>query len=180
MLILIPTLAQAEPNCQNNPIYCKIVKLKPAIDKDFALKLSNSIYKYSKVFGTDPTVSVAIAMQESGFENINRMGSLVTKKGDIVYGVTDVGVFQLHVHTIANLKNAGQDIDVERLETDVDYQAFWHTKILKSKIATCENEHEKLGVGEGSEWSCYHSFTPAKRKIYLKDVNVHLAKLINQ
>lgn len=176
-MVLIPTLVQASPNCSANPILCDILKLKPSVNQTFARNLSNSIAKYSKKFGTDPRISVAIAMQESSFENKNRMGSLVTKDGHIIYGVTDVGVFQLHVNTIANIQKAGDHIDIQRLKTDVDYQTYWHAKILKTKVTTCKAEREKLKVSEGNEWSCYHSFTPDKRKVYLKDVGTHLRKL---
>lgn len=175
--MLVPVLAQAGTNCQKNPIYCEILTLQPSIDKKFAKDLSNSISKYSKAFGTDPTISVAIAMQESTLKNKNRMGSVATKDGRVVYGVTDVGVFQIHIHTIANIKEEGLDIDVIRLQNDVDYQTYWHTKILKKKIVTCRSQREKLNVELGNEWSCYHSFTPSQRRIYLRDVSVHLAKL---
>jgi hypothetical protein len=177
MAILIPVLAQAETNCQKNPIYCNILKLKPNVNLKFAKDLSNSIYKYSKMFGTDPIISVAIAMQESSFENKNRMGSVITKAGYVVNGATDLGVFQLHVNTISNLQNEGHDLDVQRLKNDVDYQAYWHAKILKKKIATCKSQRERLQVKSGDEWSCYHSFTLDKRNIYLNSVNTHLNKL---
>ncbi len=147
--------------CQRNPIYCKIKTLNPKVNTEFALRLSGLISKYSRMFGTDPMLSVAIAMQETAFVNKNR-----STKGR----VTDVGVFQLHVDTIAYL-----GIDIERLKVDVDYQTYWHTKILKSKIRTCTAQRVKLEVEQGSEWACYHSFTPTKRQVYIEDVGAYLA-----
>jgi hypothetical protein len=177
MALLIPNLAQpmeAVPlKLKKNPIYAEIVKLNPKVDKTLAMQLSNSIAKYSKMFGTDPLFSVAIAMQETAFVNKNREGAVMTKTGKLVRGITDVGVFQIHVATIAYL-----GIDVVRLQTDIDYQAYWHTKILAQKIKVCSGARKKLDVKIGNEWSCYHSFTPSKRQVYLKDVGVHLAKLI--
>jgi len=170
--LLVPVLVQAAPNCEKNPIYCKILTLNPKVDKAFALELSNSIYRYSKKYGTNPALSVAIAMQESAFANVNRTGSVLTKAGKIIHGDTDIGVFQLHVNTIEYM-----GIDLERLRTDVDYQTYWHIRILKSKISTCKAKREQLQVQEGNEWSCYHSFTFKKRRIYLEDVNVHLTKI---
>lgn len=156
-------------------MYQKILALNPTVNKVFALQLSKSITKYSKMFGTDPMFSVAIAMQESAFENKNRMGSVLSKAGKMIHGVTDVGVFQIHIATIAYL-----GIDAKRLMTDVDYQTYWHTKILSSKIKTCKAQHQRLEVKAGDEWSCYHSFTLEKREVYLEDVGVHLAKIVSR
>jgi hypothetical protein len=173
-LSLAPTtsLAKMELSCPKNPVYCKILALSPKVNKAFAAQLSNLILKYSKIYHTNPMHSVAIAMQESGFENKNRMGVVMDSHGRLVHGVTDVGVFQIHVATIAYL-----GIDVKRLARDVEYQTMWHTKILASKIKTCTAQGVKLGVTPGSEWACYHSFTPAKRAIYVQDVGAHMSKL---
>lgn len=190
LTLLVPSQPQAnlsEPtlpvilisqNCKKNPVFCKILKLKPTIDRVFALKLSSYIANFSKKFGLDPEISVAIAMQESSLDNRNRMGYVSSKDGYREYGVTDVGVFQIHVKTLANLVTEGNKIDLSRLETDVEYQAYWHAKILKSKIQTCKSKREKLNVTPGSEWSCYHSFTLQERRVYLKDVKRHLSKLV--
>src|SRR6185436_10744324 len=137
-----------------------------------ATQLSNSISKYSRMFGTNPMFSVAIAMQETAFVNKNRFGSILTKSGRLIRGITDVGVFQLHIATIAYL-----GIDSKRLQNDIDYQTYWHIKILAQKIKVCTNQRTKLKVQIGNEWSCYHSFTPSKRNIYLEDVGIHLPKL---
>lgn len=172
MALVIPNLAhprEIKPN--RNPILAEILKLNPKVDRAFAVSLSKSIAKYSRMFKTDPKLSIAIAMQESAFANKNRIGSVLTDDG-VVSGVTDVGVFQIHIATIAYL-----GIDTERLKKDVDYQTFWHTKILAEKIKTCAAQRKKFRVKEGNEWACYHSFTPQKRAIYLEDVGVHLAKI---
>lgn len=157
-------------------MYCKILKLKPTIDHEFAGALSVYIAKYAKEFGFDPTISVAIAMQESSLENKNRLGA-VLKDGRFVNGITDVGVFQIHIKTLANLNNEGNAIDLKRLQTDIGYQTYWHARILSTKIKTCKAEKTKLQISAGSEWSCYHSFTLSKRKVYFKDVSRHIVKL---
>jgi len=174
-LSLIATIQTAEAkdfDCLKNPIFCQIKVLNPRVPDSMAVKLSNAINKYSRKFGTDPMVSVAIAMQESGFTNKNRTEAFVAPDGTVKQGITDVGVFQIHVDTIRHFK-----IDSARLLRDLDYQAYWHTRILKEKIKTCQSKREKLNVKEGNEWSCYHSFTPSKRKIYLNDVKRHLAQI---
>lgn len=177
LMALIPILAQAEPNCLKNPIYCDILKLKPSVDRELAVKLSNSVARYSRKFGIDPKISIAIAMQESSFKNVNRLGTVLTKRNHVVHGITDIGVFQIHIETISDLKDSGSDIDVERLKVDVDYQAFWHAKILKKKMSVCKIKREKLQVAAGQEWSCYHSFTEEERETYVDYVDPYLKKL---
>lgn len=175
LVLLVPSLAlpkELPPAKKPNPIFNKILKLRPTINKGFAMELSGYIAKYSKQFKTDPMLSVAIAMQESSLENKNREGAVMTEDGTIVRGITDVGVFQIHIATIAN-----EGIDADRLKTDVDYQTYWHTKILAEKIKTCTAQRTKLQVKAGNEWSCYHSFTYSKRSVYVQDVGVHLAKI---
>lgn len=176
VLMTVPNLARPQEKLQpkplQNPILAEILKLNPKVDKAFAIKLSRYIARYSKMFKTDPRLSVAIAMQETAFSNKNRVGSVITSNGRIVHGITDVGVFQIHVATIAYL-----GINTERLKVDVDYQTYWHTKILAEKIKICTQQRAKLKVSQGSEWACYHSFTLAKRDVYIEDVGVHLAKL---
>lgn len=142
------------------------------MNKTFAAELAGYITKYSKQFKTDPRISVAIAMQETAFANINREGSVYTKDKQLVRGITDVGVFQIHVATIAYM-----GIDIERLKNDVEYQTYWHVKILAEKIKICKQKRQKLEVESGDEWSCYHSFTLDKRMEYVEDVGAHLAKL---
>lgn len=160
-------------------MFCKILKLKPTINKEFAANLSSYISKYAKEFGTDPSVSVAIAMQESSLNNVNRMG-FVLKDGRLVRGITDVGVFQIHIKTLANLNAEGYNIDLTRLENDVEYQTYLHASILKTKIKTCKAARVRLQVNKGTEWSCYHSFTLEKRKLYFRDVSRYLVKLTHR
>jgi hypothetical protein len=175
LTVLIPNLSlgkEVKIPQKKNPVLTEILKLNPKADRAFATELAGYILKYSKQFKTDPRVSVAIAMQETAFVNKNREGSVYTKDRQIVHGVTDVGVFQIHIATIAYL-----GIDIERLKTDVDYQTYWHTKILADKIKVCKSKRQKFEAKSGDEWSCYHSFTLDKRLEYVSDVGAHLAKL---
>ena len=66
--------------CKRNSIYCAIVKLKPTIDKKFAMDLSNSIYKYSRRNNVDPYRVVAIAMQESSLSPVVRYETVNVRK----------------------------------------------------------------------------------------------------
>ncbi len=176
--LLLPIILNIIP-ISNNPvrIYAEIKKLNPNCEETFARDLSKYLSVYSSYFGTDPIISVAIAMQESSISNTNRLG-WVDQSGKKVRGITDLGVFQIHYRTIRELKRTYPDLDVFRLQHDLEYQTFWHVKLLKKKITICQSKKSSLKISSGEEWSCYHSFTLDKRKIYVKAVNVHLTKLL--
>lgn len=144
-------------DCSVHKIYCRLVDLQPDINVTFAMELSNKLYRYSRRYGTDPMVSVAIGMQESSLRNIDRYETVIDSKGRYVRGVSDIGVFQLHVATIANL-----ELDPTRLRNDLDYQVEQHVKLLRRKIRVCSAK----GWAKGAEWSCYHSYSRSNRKHY--------------
>ena len=146
-------------DCDRHKIYCKIVKLKPSINKSFAMEASNHIYAASRHYKTDPMITVAIAMQESSWRNVDRYETVLTKKGEYVRGVSDIGVTQFHVNTVKNL-----GLDTQRLRTDLNYHIWEHTKLLKRKMRVCKSK----GLAKGREWSCYHSYSPALNKHYAK------------
>lgn len=161
--------SKAEIDCKLHRIYCKIVELKPSIDREFAMELSDLLYKYSKKYETDPLVSVAIAMQESSLVNTNRTSRAIIKMPNNTYDyidvITDVGLFQFHVNTIENY-----DLDVNRIKKDLDYAVYHHVKLLKQKMNLCV----KLGVAYSVSWSCYHSATPKHRERYVRLVMRYL------
>ena len=177
LTFLFAPSAFAKVNCDTHKIYCNIVEVNPKVDKTFAMTLSNNLYKYSKRYGTDPLISVAIAMQESSIRNVMRRDAVYVKEdGSIHKGISDIGVFQIHVNTVENFRrDHGWDIDIDRLIVDVDYQVYWHIRLLKHKVNTCKKLRSKLKVKKGNEWSCYHSYTFSKRKKYLNDVSRHIA-----
>lgn len=152
--LLILPLSQAKVG---HPIYNKIVKLKPSINKSFAMRLSNLIHKYSRKYGQDPMLSVAIAKQESGIRSISRKETVVVfkdKKPELIKGYTDICIFQIHVRTA---KNYG--LDMYKLHTNLDYCVEQHFKIMKKKRKMCK----KLGK---DSWTCYHSTTEFFRLQY--------------
>ena len=66
LIILFSTISNAkEINCNIHKIYCDMKKLRPGMDNNFAMGISNSIYRWSKYYGFDAKRSVAIMMQES-------------------------------------------------------------------------------------------------------------------
>lgn len=51
-----------------HPIYAQILKNRPRIDKKYAFKLSNIIYKYSVIYKIPKKIFTAILMQESAYK----------------------------------------------------------------------------------------------------------------
>ena len=164
-LLLAPSIGQSA-NCSKHPIYCHMLRVKPSIDKRFAMRLSNYIARYSKKHRTDPHVSVAIAMQESSLRNVMRKGVVSDEMGNLTYGLTDIGIFQLHVKTIQHF-----NINFERLLVDMEYQVKWHVLILKHKIKVCK---KRLKKKEQATWACYHSYSRTRRARYQTDVERYL------
>jgi hypothetical protein len=163
--------AFSKTDCNVHKIYCKIVKLQPWIDKDFAMEVSDMIHKGAKKYGLDPMVSVAILNQESSFRNINTFHiektitqscneSKCVKKVIEEHEVVDMGIAQINITTALHF-----DLDIERLfKLDTAYAIESHFIILSSKVRTCDH------LGEEA-WSCYHSVTPKHRLKYVKDVS---------
>lgn len=171
LFLLILCNSAIANECDKHPIYCNIIKVKPTVNKTLAMELSNHIYKYSKEYDTNPIISVAIAMQESSLRNIDRKGKILNKQGRVVTGISDIGIFQIHIETAKN-----NSIDMIRLRTDLEYQVMWHVKILAQKIRVCKNKRAELGIEVGYEWSCYHSYTLKRRLRYKEDVSNWLRK----
>ena len=159
-------------DCRVHKIYCRVVKLNPYVDKDWAMEFSNILYKESKKAKTNPMISVAIAQQENSF--INRSVEIVTIRTETVCNDTgcdthiitkrtnDIGLYQINEHTA---KAYGYDTD--KLMKDWQYSTKCHIKILKQKMKLCQNLNK-------DSWSCYHSATPDKRLKYIKDVGRYL------
>jgi len=185
-MISINGNAKTVLDCNVHKIYCKIVELQPAVDKDWALKLSNLLYEKSKELSVDgiildPFRSVAIAMQESSLQNsvrktqvllvsdschglnnhhlVAKYNKTCVKTSKYVKGYTDIGVFQFHVGTIK-----GYGFDPLKLLYSLDYAVESHLLVLRDKMKTCKH------LGKDS-WSCYHSTTDSLRNKYVKMVN---------
>lgn len=173
--------APAQVDCVRNPIYCAITKLRPDIDRDLAMELSNHISKYSKAYGTDPLRTVAIAMQESTLKNIHRKQAVVTvteecsetppshqscvEYSKVTWGYTDIGIYQFHAATIQ-----AYGMDALRLRDDLAYATEQHCFLLAVKMREC------AGLGQES-WSCYHSATESYRTKYVRMVNRYYERI---
>lgn len=137
-------------DCSRHPLQCAIMSLQPAIKAGEAHTLSNYIYKYSKKYEVDPYRVIAIGMQESSLQNINRVNNQI---------ITDVGMFQFNVNTID-----AYEMDFERLQTDLSYQVEMACWLLSQKLKYCSD----LGM---DAWTCYHSRTEKYRLLYQDLVN---------
>lgn len=165
VLLILFNVSEAnakEVDCEKHSIYCNIVDKKPRINKSYAMKLSNIMYKYSKMYGQNPHISVAVGMQETGLRNIHRKQNIIVyddklEKGyKIVRGYTDVCMFQFHVNTITS-----HGLDPVRLKNDMEYCVEQHFKLMRQKRKICSH------LGEDS-WTCYHSVNKIPREYYKK------------
>lgn len=178
ILLFISIDLLAFPICPDakNPIYCRILELKPNIKKSWAFKFSNILAKHTKRTRLDPMRALAIAMQESSLNEVHRKQSVVTQdykcsqtsegieectpEIKFVKGFTDLTLFQFHIITISHFK-----LDLLRLlEHDLEYAVESYCKIMKSKKKTCSQ------LGEDA-WICYHSKSKNLQEIYKAQVN---------
>lgn len=147
-------------NCytlDNHPIYTAIKILRPSIDNDFAITLSNHIHNNIYLKGLDPYLAVSIAMQESTISH-----KVVSKNGQI----NDIGIFQINVRTAKAYR-----LDISKmLDNDLKYITKAYTIIMKDKINKCRN------LGQEA-WSCYHSRTNKHRARYIKHVMRYYNKI---
>jgi hypothetical protein len=160
IILLFSLNLYANINCETHPIYCRILELKPHINKKYAMKLSNIIYKYKG--NNNPNLSLAIAMQETTMRETMRSGKVIVFDDNdgyqIVEGFTDICMYQFHVDTIINY-----NLDPVLLKNDLDYCVQSHFKILNSKKRLCRYLNDEA-------WTCYHSANEPYRSRYKKAV----------
>lgn len=165
LLLLLSFNLYAKIDCNQHKIYCHIKRVKPSMKMNLAMNLSNLIYKYSRKYGTNPHVSVAIGRQETNLRMIGRKETIIQFNPEPVYitGYTDICMFQFHSRTIQ-----AEKLDAHKLYTNLEYCVEQHTKLLAKKIRIC-----KKNLGKKA-WSCYHSFNNITRKHYYNLVRRYL------
>ena len=172
LLFFIHTPVAAEVNCNLHKIYCKIIDLRPNINKKEAMLISNQIYKQAKKYKSNPILSIAIAMQETGIRQKSKSHSFIKfyKKchGNSCFedwyvekGISDVCMFQIHTNTILHY-----NIDPVKLKNNLSYCVEWHFKIMKIKKRECKHL--------AKPWGCYHSKSKILRNQYIKLVERYL------
>lgn len=165
----MPVMAEEKIDCKKDKLYCKILKLKPKVNKKWAKEFSDKLYKHAKEYHMDPTVSLAILMQESSLENLNTFTSQTTMQKSCgeksctktiveVKKAVDLSIAQINVNTAAHY-----GLDLERLfSLDEDYALESHFIILRDKIKLCLTMNKV-----DYPWSCYHSTNDVHRLKYV-------------
>jgi len=111
-------------NCGKHPIYCQIVKNQSKIDKKYAMKLSNIIYRMHRKYHIPTRVFTAILRQESGYSLTAKGCHSGLYEHKFENGVrlveervcTDFGISQIYYKT-SNRHN----FDIFRLTEDLEY-----------------------------------------------------------
>lgn len=171
-IMINASAAKAEElNCKKSPLYCKILKFKPKIDKTWALKFSNSLHTKAKQANIDENLALAILMQETHLENVNTFTVTKTvqkhctadkcfKTTTVVEEAFDISIAQINIKTALHYK-----FDLERLFLfDEDYALQCFFTVLKDKMVVCSY----LGV---ESYSCYHSINQPYRSNYVNLVS---------
>ena len=172
-------IAWGKTDCSIHKVYCKIVSLRPDIDKKWAMKFSNIVSKKAKVYKLDPIRSIAIAMQESSIRVINRKQNVLVHNEEcddlgecsttyeVVKGYSDLSVWMFHIDTLM-----AYEVDPIKVQNDLDYATDFHFRLLKAKMKRCKH------LGDES-WSCYHSITERHRQAYMKRVEPYFNKKVS-
>lgn len=173
--VIIEAQTNSPQECSDPTLYCRILKLKPNIDHQWAKHFAILLAKYGKEYHMDPWRSLAIAMQETSLRDIHRKHTIIIfyeqcqgKKCIAHYryvdGYSDLTVFQFHTRTIV-----GYQLDPVKLSNNLDYAVQEHFLLLREKMKQCED----LGA---EAWTCYHSKTPIFREQYEKLVDRYYYK----
>lgn len=163
-----------------HPIYSQIITNSPSINKKYAMKLSNIIYRKARKYDIRADLLTAILAQESMYRMVQ--GSCSTGYVEIDMGYlkatipetmrasikaytneeitvcADFGIGQINYRNIAKL-----GFDKERLLTDLDYSVDIAALMLKKK-------YKYYGKTGPDWWTRYNAYDPDKRKIYKKMV----------
>jgi len=163
----------SKTNCNIHKLYCAIVKLRPKINKTFAMKLSNAVYKAAKKHKVDPYRAIAIMRQESSINmNARNVGSKAKSHKEcdewercviiktITTETTDFGLFQFHIRTMQR-----HNLDIKRVMTDMNFTVNFAIKMIARKIRNCSK------LWPETSWACYNSATNIKHQAYVKLVN---------
>jgi len=183
MLLIGSPVQASQPkaiDCKVHKVFCQIVKNKPLINLNYAMRLSNVIFRVSKKYKLPTEIFTAILMQESsyrlnserkeiGYRKITDEEKIVylakcTKKGMVACRkgipkrikteiVTDYGIGQISVDTIERYK-FNPDLLISNLQYSVDSSA----QVLKWFKSTYSKR-------EKDWWVRYNVGTRSKRSV---------------
>ena len=149
---------------------CEIIShLKPSMNHNEALKLSNSFYRVAKRHCLDPKLLVSIAFQESclQLDAVRKTNGFILVDDEYVEASVGSDFCMMQVN-IRNIKHF--DLDVNKLLTEPDYCIGAGAVILKD----IQNRYARK---EDKWWSRYNSVSKFHREIYQKHIERHLEKI---
>jgi len=154
-------------DCLQHPIYCKIKENNPKLEKSYAMKLSNLIYKAANKYNIDANIYTAILAQESlyNLEAVNcTKGFRDPFPGEATIQVypyyhegkvcTDFGISQIHFKTIKSYQ-----FDTKKLVSDLEYSVNAGAEVLSDMKRMYQSQ-------ETDYWTRYNSSKRHKREIY--------------
>lgn len=147
-------------DCNKHPIYCQIKKNRPKISNKYAMKLSNIIYRSTRVHRIPPRIFTAILAQESGYR-LEAMGchrGLDRETYAEVRICSDFGIGQIYFKTARSYK-----FDIEKLTTDLEYSVDAAAQVLSEFKMRYERK-------EVDWWTRYNARSRFKRDMYKKFV----------
>lgn len=127
--VILATLISTNSNkiCIDHKIYCQIIKNSPSIDRNYAMTMSNYIYKFSKKYGISSRVYTAILAQESMYK-LNAKNCTKGLHKDYMIPVeacSDFGISQIHYNNIPRFK-----FNVGKLLNNLEYSIEAGFKVL--------------------------------------------------
>jgi hypothetical protein len=147
---------------KKHPIYAQIIKNKPKINKKYAMRLSNSIYKASKNYDIPKHIYTAILAQESGYR-LNIVGKISgLYKGKKKTVQVDFCAAQINWRNVLKM-----NLEVDKLLTDMQYCINAGAKILAG--------FKKRYAKKEKDWyTRYYNSNPIMRSEYKRLVERYL------
>lgn len=199
LILLWPLVSLAKVDPAKNPIYAQIVTNKPSINKDYALRLSNLIHKYSKLYNFDSNIFTAILAQESMYkleakacskglrllslEEIHFFNSLCERYLDdskteeyekCVKGIEDVTIDRVcqdfGIGQVNYRTARTYRFEVNKLTTDLEYSIKSSGKVF-ADISKMYSKKEPQDY-----YTRYNASNKAKRLIYKNRIKRYLRK----
>lgn len=123
----------------NNQVFAKIIEIRPQMDKNAALSLSNDIHRVSVEYGVDKLLYTAILAQESMFRlDAQQCYKGLADCGKIERVCQDFGIAQIHYKTAK-----AYGFSKQKLLTDREYSLKAGAKVLlyfKERYVKVEKE----------------------------------------
>ena len=157
--LLFPVITFANINCKRDKILCHMLRNSPKLDKKYALKVSDIIYKYSKLYKINPFLISAIFSQESRYNNkaINYTTGLSKDFKPVRVGM-DYAIGQINFRTAIRY-----DIQIEHLTDNLEYS-------IQSAIKILSGFKKRYGKTDQFWWTRYNASSRHHREKYKEDV----------